>query len=62
MGAGLRAILVANLVGFGVVAFNDLWGVVSGEAREIARLFLVVHALFALAFLLALKRQGQGKI
>lgn len=54
-GSVLRPILLANLVGFGAVALNDLWGVVSGEAREIAKLFLVIHSLFALSFLLALK-------
>lgn len=46
----LRAILLANLAGFGAVAANDIWGVVSGEAREIAKIFLVVHLLFTLAF------------
>ena len=46
----LNAILAANIVGFGVVAANDVWGVVSGEAREIARYFLIVHLGFALAF------------
>ena len=51
----LRAILIANLVGFGVVAANDIWGVASGEARELARYFLIAHALFALAFGAALR-------
>lgn len=49
------AILLANLVGFGVVAANDLWGVASGEAREIAKIFLVTHLLFALAFAAAIR-------
>src|SRR5512138_2089537 len=31
----LRAILIANIIGFGVVAANDVWGVATGEAREI---------------------------
>lgn len=44
-------VLIANLVGFGAVAANDIWGVASGEAREIAKLFLVVHLAFALAFI-----------
>src|SRR5215218_9766610 len=35
-----RAVLVANMVGFGAVAANDIWGVATGEAREIARYFL----------------------
>lgn len=47
----LRAVLFANIVGFGAVAANDVWGVASGEAREIAKVFLIVHLLFALAFM-----------
>ncbi|MGK6354679.1 hypothetical protein ACMGDH_05565 [Sphingomonas sp. DT-207] len=54
--ATLRAILIANIVGFGAVAANDIWGVASGEAREIAKLFLVVHLLFAFAFVVAARR------
>lgn len=52
----LRAVVIANLVGFGAVAANDVWGVATGEAREIARYFLIVHLLFAMAFLAALLR------
>ena len=59
--AGLRAVLIANLVGFAAVAGNDVWGVASGEARAIARVFLVVHALFALAFLAAVLRVRPGR-
>lgn len=44
------AVFVANLVGFTTVAANDIWGVTTGEARDVARIFLVVHLLFALAF------------
>ena len=54
--SGLRAVLVANLVGFGAVAANDVWGVASGEARDIARVFLAVHLLFAAAFAAAVLR------
>ena len=46
----LNAVLAANIVGFGAVAANDVWGVATGEARDIAKYFLVVHLLFALAF------------
>jgi len=46
----LRAVLLANLVGFGAVAANDVWGVATGEAREIAKLFLIIHLLFTCAF------------
>ncbi len=57
----LRAVLLANIVGFGAVAANDVWGVASGEAREIAKVFLVIHLLFTLAFIAAAVRlQGTG--
>jgi hypothetical protein len=44
------AVVLANIVGFGAVAANDVWGVFSGEAREIAKVFLAVHVLFTAAF------------
>ena len=44
------AVILANIVGFGAVAANDVWGVFSGEAREIAKVFLAVHLLFTAAF------------
>ena len=56
----LRAVLIANLIGFGAVALNDVHGVLSGEAREIAKLFLVVHLAFAAAFLALLLRREDG--
>ncbi len=46
-------VLLANIVGFGAVAANDALGVTSGDAREIAKLFLVVHLLFTIAFVIA---------
>lgn len=46
-----RSVVVANVVGFGAVALNDIWGVASGEAREAARIFVIVHVLFTLAFI-----------
>ncbi len=51
-----RAVVIANLVGFGAVALNDVHGVASGEARELAKAFLVVHLGFTAAFALALRR------
>jgi hypothetical protein len=47
------AIILANIVGFGCVAATDVWGVFSGDARQVAKVFLVVHLLFTLAFILA---------
>ncbi|MGD9981530.1 MAG: hypothetical protein AB7H66_10150 [Hyphomonadaceae bacterium] len=46
-----NAIIIANIVGFGAVAANDVHGVFTGEAREIAKMFLVVHLAFTLAFM-----------
>lgn len=59
-GAALRPILVANLIGFSTVALNDVWGVTSGEARELAKPFLVIHGMFALSFLFALRSPKPG--
>jgi hypothetical protein len=53
----LRVVLLANIVGFGAVAVNDIWGVASGEARDIAKIFLVFHLLFTLAFVTAAARR-----
>jgi hypothetical protein len=55
----LRVVLLANIVGFGAVAANDIWGVASGEARDIAKLFLIVHLIFTSAFVAALVRAGR---
>jgi len=57
--ATLRVVIFANIVGFGAVAANDIWGVASGEAREIAKVFLVVHLLFTLAFVAAAVRGNE---
>lgn len=46
-------VILANLTGFGVVALNDVWGVLSGEARDVAAGFGVVHLAFTAAFLFA---------
>lgn len=47
------AIVTGNLVGFALVTVNDIWGVLSGEARPQARVFLVIHLLLTVAFVLA---------
>ena len=48
-----NAIVLANIVGFGCVTAMDVWGVSSGDARPAARLFLVIHLLMTLAFVVA---------
>ena len=49
----LKAVVLANLVGFAVVAGNDVIGVTTGEARDLAGAFLVVHLAFTAACLTA---------
>ena len=51
---GVRTVLMANLIGFGAVAASDLHGVLSGEARHVAKYFLVIHLGFTAAFAHAL--------
>ena len=55
------AVILANIVGFGSVAANDVWGVFSGEAREIAKVFLSVHLLFTAAFVVVGRTSRQGR-
>ena len=59
--ATLKAVLIANIVGFGSVAANDIWGVFSGEARELAKIFLVVHLAFAIALVAALRAAQRAR-
>jgi hypothetical protein len=48
-----NAIVLANVVGFACVSSMDLWGVFSGGARPVAKVFLVIHLLLTAAFVLA---------
>jgi len=52
-----RTVVLGNLVGFGIVAANDVVGVATGNARDLAQIFLVVHVAFTIAFAVALARQ-----
>jgi len=51
----LNNVLIANIVGFGTVAANDILGAATGEAREAAKIFLLVHLAFTIAFVLSAK-------
>ena len=51
--AARNAIVLGNIVGFGCVTLMDVWGVFSGGARPAARLFLVIHLLMTVAFVVA---------
>ncbi len=53
------AILIGNIVGFACVAAMDVWGVFTGGARSVAKVFLVVHVLMAVAFVMTW-RAGRG--
>ena len=48
-----NAIVIANTIGFGCVALMDIWGVFSGVARPVMKIFLVIHLLMTVAFIVA---------
>jgi hypothetical protein len=48
-----NAIVIANTVGFGCVTLMDIWGVFSGGARPVAKLFLAIHLVMTIAFIAA---------
>jgi hypothetical protein len=50
--SALNAIVLGNMVGFACVAASDIFGVVAGASRPIAKLFLVIHLSMAIAFVL----------
>lgn len=45
-----NAIIIGNIVGFSVIAALDVLGLFSG-ARELSKVFMVIHLLFAIAFI-----------
>jgi hypothetical membrane protein len=51
--AARNAIVHGNIVGFGCVTLMDVGGVFSGGARPVAKLFLVIHLLMTVAFVVA---------
>jgi hypothetical protein len=55
-----NTVVLANLIGFGVVAVNDIVGVLTGTARDLAKVFLFVHLAFTVAFLLVWARPTQS--
>ncbi|HEX6104924.1 MAG TPA: hypothetical protein VFZ26_05030 [Gemmatimonadales bacterium] len=44
------AVILGNIVGFAAIAALDLWGTFSG-ARQLTKVFAVIHLLFAAAFI-----------
>ena len=51
--AARNAIVLANVVGFGGVTAMDIWAVFSGGGRGAMKLFLVIHLLMTVAFVVA---------
>ena len=51
--AARNAIVLANIVGFGGVTAMDTWAVFSGGGRGAMKLFLVIHLLMTVAFVMA---------
>ena len=51
--AARNAIVLGNIVGVGCVTLIDVWGVFSGGARPVMKLFLVIHLLMTVAFVVA---------
>lgn len=47
-----NAIIAGNIVGFALIAALDIWGLFS-DARPVTKVFVVIHLLFALAFILS---------
>jgi hypothetical protein len=45
-----NAIIFGNIVGFGAIAVLDVWGLSSG-ARQLTKVFAIIHLLFAVAFI-----------
>jgi quinol-cytochrome oxidoreductase complex cytochrome b subunit len=54
-----RTIALANLVGFGTITLVDVWSVATGAARPVAKLFLVIHLLFTIAFVVAARGRAE---
>jgi hypothetical protein len=57
-GVFIASAMYLGIAGFASVTCMDTWGVFSGSAREAAKLFLVIHLLINVAFIIA----GQGSM
>jgi hypothetical protein len=55
-----KAIILGNIVGFGVGPALDVWGLLSG-ARKLAAVFAVIHLLIASAFIWAWRASMSAK-
>lgn len=46
-----EAIVLGNIVGFGVIATLDVWGLFH-EARPASKIFVIIHLFFTIAFIM----------
>lgn len=49
-------IVLANILGFACVTSMDIWGVFTGASRPIAKLFLVIHFLMTVGFIMTRRK------
>ena len=61
LSAARNAIVLGNIVGFGCVTLMDVWGVFGGGARPAAKMFLVIHLLMTVAFVVAGRASMRGQ-
>ena len=55
-----NAILLGNIVGFTAIAALDIWGLFHG-ARPAASVFVIIHSLFAIAFILVTRKNWAAR-
>ena len=56
-----KAIVWGNIVGFGVIAAQDIWGLFH-HARPAVKLFVVIHLFFAISFILMIRKNNHTKV
>lgn len=56
-----NAIIAGNIVGFAVITSLDAWGLFNG-ARPVTKVFVIVHFLFTLAFILIARKNWAPKL
>jgi hypothetical protein len=59
--ATLNAIVLGNIVGFGCVTLMDVWAVFGGDARQLQKLFFVIHLSMTIAFIMAGRAGLRGR-
>jgi hypothetical protein len=50
-----KAIVWGNIVGFGVIAALDIWGLFN-HGRPAVKMFVIIHLFFAISFILMIRK------